>query len=145
MEQKCSEIPTFVASLPDGPVKENLGMVPALRSLIPLGRAKMEYTTLAYVDDEAKTHVRLELQIFKHDSGSSLCVANPVGLRGYDKALLGVNSWIESLSEKQSDWSSFYKVLLPNWQSTMPKHKFHCRLQRPLLTWPMRFLRPLYP
>ena len=117
LEQKCSEIPTFVASLPDGPVKENLGMVPALRSLIPLGRAKMEYTALAYVDDEAKTHVRLELQIFKHDSGSSLCVANPVGLRGYDKALLGVNSWIENLSEKQPDWSSFYKVLLPNWQS----------------------------
>ncbi len=76
----------FVANLPSGPVKDALGCVPALRSLVPLGQGRLSSAQLALVDDEEKTQARAKFHVLAAEVGQGVAIAQLQSLRGYDKA-----------------------------------------------------------
>lgn len=121
MAQVCPQPPGFVANLPQGPVKQGLGMVPPLRSLMAMGAAKIQDLTLAYIDDEGKTQARLGLWILTHESGASLCLAQPIALRGYTKAIAELRAHIRELGANSPGWPHLYETLFPNWQNYTAK------------------------
>lgn len=90
LSQTAARQGDFVADLADGPVKEALRGVPALRSLMPVGSGTLETTRVAYVDDEAKTQARARLHLLTGEGGGRVAVATVEGLRGYDKAFAQV-------------------------------------------------------
>lgn len=115
--QYCPHAPSFVASLPKGPVQEGLAMVPRLRGLMAIGTASMQDLVLAYIDDEGKTQARLRLRIFVHDGGASLCLAQPIALRGYTKAMTELAAHIRALGANYPGWAHLYETLFPDWQN----------------------------
>ena len=62
----------FVADMADGPVKQALSTVPALRSLIATGSGHLRLSELALVDDEDKTQARLGLRLMLPMAGPAL-------------------------------------------------------------------------
>jgi CHAD domain-containing protein len=76
----------FVAHLPSGAVREALGCVPALRSLVPLGQGRWSTAHIAVVDEEEKTQARAKFHVLTTETGQGVAIAQLQRLRGYDKA-----------------------------------------------------------
>lgn len=77
----------FVAQFHDGPVKQALADVSALRALLSIASGTSRKGMLTLLDDEGKTLVRAELYELVPNEGAAVVVVSPRGLRGYDEAL----------------------------------------------------------
>ena len=77
----------FVADFAPGAVKQALADLSPLRSLLPLGTGTCQRATLAFLDDDRKTHCRAHLLYLTGSGGKTSVLATLQGLRGYDKAL----------------------------------------------------------
>ncbi|WP_374302072.1 CHAD domain-containing protein [Paracoccus sp. (in: a-proteobacteria)] len=78
----------FVADLAAGPVKDALGRLSPLRSLLAIGGGTATRRQLSLTDDEGKTHARADLLTLRPEGkGTPVTLAFVQGLRGYDDAL----------------------------------------------------------
>ncbi|WP_353472827.1 CHAD domain-containing protein [Salipiger sp. H15] len=78
----------FVAGFPEGPVREALSDVSALRCLLPVGAGTLRRGALALLDDEQKTQVRASLLRLDPAEAGGAALLRLEGLRGYDRALV---------------------------------------------------------
>ncbi len=75
-----------VSGLPEGPVKAALADLSPLRRLLVVGAGGLGRVTVAFVDDEGKSQVRLDLLSLQVAAGTALTIARPQALRGYPQA-----------------------------------------------------------
>ena len=114
--------PRFTPDLADGPVKRALSDLSPLRSLLPLGTGKATAFTLAFVDEDQKTHCRAALYSLTGAEGQTLLLVRPQGLRGYDKALTDLRQHLDASGEA-FDMATLYALLVPAAPVPDPKTK----------------------
>jgi CHAD domain-containing protein len=102
----------FVIDLSDGPVKQALADLSALRSLLPVGSGEMRRETLTLVDDVDKVQCRAQLRFLTTTDGGMLLVVLQ-GLRGYDKARAQLRKTLESAGAIALEEVDVYSRLFP--------------------------------
>lgn len=85
LQQPSERRGNFVADLIAGPVKENLSDVSPLRCLLNLGEGTLCAQQLRLVDDEQKTHLRVQVLGFDVD-GTTVSLLAVDDVRGYGKS-----------------------------------------------------------
>ena len=113
----------FVADLPSGPVKDALGCVPALRSLVPLGQGRLSSAQLALVDDEEKTQARAKFHVLAAEVGQGVAIAQLQRLRGYDKAFEQLQNDLTLAGALPLTEAHPLKALFPDHQPYVAKPK----------------------
>lgn len=102
----------FVADLDDGPVKRALAMVSPLRSLLAVGNGERHRAAAVFVDDEGKTHCRVNLMQLVTTQGRAVII-ELYGIRGYDESLELLREHVEQLGGVPLDCSALYQQLFP--------------------------------
>ncbi len=110
----------FVSDLQDGPVKQALADLTALRSLLPVGSGELRRETLTLVDDVEKVQCRAQLRLLTTKQGGTLLVTVQ-GLRGYDKALALLRKKLDAASGQNPGESDVYSRLFPGHQGYRAK------------------------
>lgn len=105
--------PCFLDDFPRGPLKRALAGLSPLRSLLPVGSGTRRLITIAFVDDEGKTHCRARLLQFDTDEGRSLSLVELQGIKGYAKSLGQLRTHVESLGGAISSCGAIYQQLFP--------------------------------
>lgn len=78
----------FLSDLADGPVQRGLkGLLSPLRSLLPVGTGRLQRHAWVLLDDEDKTHCRLQTLRLKAKNGRVSLVLALRGVRGYGASL----------------------------------------------------------
>ena len=104
----------FVADMADGPVRQALASLPALRALTATGTGQLRLSELALVDDEQKTQARLGLRLLSADGGAGVALAAVQGLRGYDKALSELTERVRGLASGPLREADLHGRLFPD-------------------------------
>lgn len=104
----------FVSEMSDGPVKDALSDLPALRRLMAICTGQMRLSELALMDDEEKTQARAGLCMLYADDGGSAAIATLQGLRGYDKALAQLADRTRTCRGTPLGDGNFHARLLPD-------------------------------
>lgn len=112
LKQVARRTGNFVVDLSDGPVKEALANLSALRVLLPVGSGEMRQETLTLVDDVEKVQCRAQLRLLTTTAGGMLLVVLQ-GLRGYDKALAQLRKTIDSAGALPLGEVDVYAQLFP--------------------------------
>lgn len=123
LEQDAPGAVRFAADLGDGPVRQALAGLPPLRSLQVVFAGPLIDQAFALVDDEGKTHCRIQLQKVLGDDGTAIATLATVrGLRGYDKAFNAVVAGLTSSDGRTDEpLGALYSRLVPDRQSYNPK------------------------
>jgi CHAD domain-containing protein len=114
------DVVTFVTDLPDGPVKQALGAVPELRSLLPMAQGRMQQVLLALVDTEEKTRARAEFHVLTAQAGSA-AIVQPQALRGYDGAYTQLIAALGECGAKTLTEASVIAALDPDHRAYVAK------------------------
>lgn len=101
----------FIADLPEGPVKEALDDISALRALLPKLSRMMRTIRIVVRDEEDKIHVRTSFYTFKHqDQMLTLALTHP--LQGYTTAHCALlQAIVEQGGQPLSHTSDMYAAL----------------------------------
>lgn len=122
--QPADEASVFINDLNAGRIKSALSFVSPLRRMLPVARGTTSFHQIRAVDDEQKTHARLNLQSFRVTGVDThqVTLATLQGLRGYDEAFEMMRQKIEQTgwSEVQ-DIAAIYTQLTPEYQPYNPK------------------------
>ena len=123
LNQAADEASMFVTELQDGRVKSALGFVSPMRLILPVASGTSSLHQIRVVDDEQKTHARVNLQTFQANGVDTLVtLATLQALRGYDKAFDLMRQKIEKLGwNREQDISSLYGRLIAGYQPYNPK------------------------
>ncbi len=121
--QTADEASGFIANLKDGPVKTALSFVSPLRRIMVVGRGTFSDIQLNAIDNEKKTHVRVNLRTFQAKGvNTQMTLATLQALRGYDSAFDLMRQKIDRLGFKvEHDISSMYGRLIVDYQPYTPK------------------------
>jgi len=121
--QPAGEANVFVNELRGGRVKSALDFVSPLRRILPVASGTVGLHQIRAVDDEEKTHVRVNLQTFRANGvDSQLTLATLQGLRGYDQAFDQMRQKIDEIGwNRVQDISSLYGQLTAGYQLYNPK------------------------
>ncbi|MBY8974501.1 CHAD domain-containing protein [Rhodobacteraceae bacterium NNCM2] len=113
----------FVADLADGPVKDALGSVSPLRSLMVVGSGTCQRNELALIDDEDKTHARAYFEVLDApEAGTQVTLASVQGLRGYQKAYDALVAHLTPAEGQEThSFGDLYKLLFPGLTEYDPK------------------------
>jgi CHAD domain-containing protein len=112
LKQVARRAGNFVVDLSDGPVKQALSDLSALRSLLPVGSGELRHETLTLFDDVEKVQCRAQLRFLTTTDGGMLLVALQ-GLRGYGKALSQLGKTLESVGAIALGEVDVYTQLFP--------------------------------
>lgn len=113
LRQPAARKGNFVADLADGPVKHHLSDMSPLRCLLDLGQGELVKDQLRLVDDEEKTHLRVDVLRFSKDNKTvSLMALTPV--RGYDKAQKQVTKGLLTAGASVATPGQIQSVLFPD-------------------------------
>jgi hypothetical protein len=112
LKQAALRAVNFVADMSDGPVKQALADLSAVRSLLPVGSGTMRHETLTLVDDVEKVQCRAQLRLMTTTDGGVLLVVLQ-GLRGYDKALAQLCKTLELAGAIALREADVYTQLFP--------------------------------
>lgn len=113
--------PRFISDFPGGPLKRALAGLSPLRSLLPIGSGSRQQTTLAFTDDEGKTHCRVKLLTFHTEEDRHISLVEVQGIKGYGKSLDALCEHIESLGGVSSSCGVLYNQLFPSVSAYDPK------------------------
>lgn len=113
LTQRVRRKDRFVTDFPDGPVRQALSDMPALRALLPVGSGTMRRATIALVDDEHKTQARAYLRTISDTGGAPATLVTLQGLRGYDKALAVLRRHVEARGGIPLGQGGLYRHLFP--------------------------------
>lgn len=105
--------PRFISDFPEGPLRQALAGLSPLRSLLPIGSGTRRLSTLAFVDNEGKTHCRVHLLEFATSDGRKVCLAELQGIKGYARSLNQLRTHIEALGGARSNCDALYTQLFP--------------------------------
>lgn len=112
--------PRFMPDLAEGPVKRAVSDLSPLRSLLPLGTGRVGSFTLAFVDQDQKTHCRADLHSLTGAEGQTLTLVRPRGLRGYGKARADLRQHLAA-NGAAFDMGRLYALLVPAAPAADPK------------------------
>lgn len=113
--------PRFITDFPGGPLKRALAGLSPLRSLLPVGTGNRHQMTLAFIDDEGKTHCRARLLTFETGQDCHVSLVEVQGIKGYARSLALLRAHIESLGGVPSNCSALYNQLFPSAAAYDPK------------------------
>lgn len=102
----------FVSELDDGPVKRALSNVSKLRSLLPIGTGERHRAAAIFVDDEGKTHCRVNLMQLVTSKDRAV-VIELQGLKGYDESLALLREHINQLGGTPLNCRALHEHLFP--------------------------------
>lgn len=111
--QQVADAPRFITEFPEGRLKQALGHLSPLRKLLPVGSGTRNHTSLAFVDDEGKTHCRARLFRFETSEGRKLNLIELQGIRGYGKSLKLVQTHVQRQGGAPAACSALYRQLFP--------------------------------
>lgn len=112
VSQAAQDKARFVTEWPDGPVKHALtGLVP-LRGLLPVVSGDMRQATLAFVDDEGKTHCRARFLLLTTEKERSGALITLQGIKGYNASLRSLRERIQEMGGSALS-SALYDELFP--------------------------------
>jgi CHAD domain-containing protein len=112
LTQKAARSGDFVADLAEGPVREALGFVSPLRSLLPLAKGRARRVALSCVDGEGRVRLHMVVQLLTRGDGG-VALVSLAGLRGEGKALERTRKAIGTLGGAPLEAGAVYARLLP--------------------------------
>ncbi|SNY91265.1 CHAD domain-containing protein [Cohaesibacter sp. ES.047] len=113
VRQAARQTGGFVADFDDGAVKEAIADVPALRALLAIGDVDLCAISAALVDDEEKTHVRVQLMQVSTSDGFMGLLVTLRALRGYEKSRSAALDRLAALGGKPLKAADLYTRLFP--------------------------------
>lgn len=113
VSQAATGSPRFITEFANGRLKQALGILSPLRRLLSIGSGVRHQTTLAFVDNEGKTHCRAKVLKFETDEGRSVNLVELQGIKGYAKSLNLLRTHIERLGGAPTDCGALYQQLFP--------------------------------
>lgn len=119
--QTVKRQPRFITDFPNGPVKRALRGLSPLRSLLTIGSGEIHKQTLAFVDNDGKTHCRAYLLRFTSGEGHTATLSALQGIRGYDESLALLRKHIVNLGGNRCTIDPLYGQLFPDQATYDPK------------------------
>lgn len=103
----------FVSDFPNGPVRRALAGLSPLRSLLPVGSGERHQATLAFVDDNGKTHCRAHLMQATTQQGLAAAWVALQEIKGYGESLNALREHIWGLGGTTFRCEGLYEQLFP--------------------------------
>lgn len=113
VSQPATGSPRFISEFPPGPVQRALADLSPLRRLLAVGSGQRRQTTLAFVDDDGKTHCRVGLMHLETDEGHAAILVALQGIKGYGKSLNALRAHLEQLGAAPTSCSAPSVQLFP--------------------------------